>query len=214
MPEQQYRLWDNELPMHKEYGLVAGVDEAGRGPIAGPAIVAAVILNPDSPIADLNDSKKLSHKQRERLFEIITLEALSYSIVTISHQRIDEINILQAVLEGMHTAIQSLHIQPNLALIDGNKLPSSLNVKALACVKGDGYYASIAAASILAKVTRDRIMLEHDAKYPNYGFDQHKGYPTKKHIQALRDYGICPIHRLTYAPVRQLEIVFYTQKRY
>jgi ribonuclease HII len=206
MPKSNFQLWDNELPLREEYGLVAGVDEAGRGPIAGPVVIASVILNPELPISGLNDSKKLSHKQREMLFEIITKGALTYSIVTVSHQRIDEINILQAVMEGMEQAVNALNVTPAIALIDGNRIPKGLKVKALACIKGDGNYASIAAASILAKVTRDRIMTEHDVTYPAYGFSRHKGYPTKMHIQALQEHGVCPIHRLTYAPVRQLEL--------
>ncbi|MFO7660571.1 MAG: ribonuclease HII [Candidatus Cloacimonadaceae bacterium] len=199
-------LYQNEAALHKRCKLVAGVDEAGRGPIAGPVVVAAVILNSQDQIDGINDSKQLSAKKREQLFDIITEKAMAYSIIEISHQRIDEINILQAVLEGMRQAVESLSERPGLCLIDGNKLPCGLKVKARACIKGDATYASIAAASILAKVHRDRIMRAHDISYPVYGFSRHKGYPTVQHLQALREYGPCPIHRLSYAPLKQLEL--------
>jgi ribonuclease HII len=197
-------LYEHEFSLSDHYQLIAGVDEAGRGPIAGPVVIASVILNLLIPIEGINDSKQLSQRQREALYPLIIENAIAYSIVEVSHQRIDEINILQAVLEGMKQAVETLSIKPQLCLIDGNKLPSRLNIEARAIVKGDSIYASIAAASILAKVTRDRIMTEHSITYPVYGFAQHKGYPTEQHLKALQEHGACPIHRLTYAPVRQL----------
>lgn len=199
-------LYQNELKLAKKYTLIAGVDEAGRGPIAGPVVIAAVILNHKLHIDGINDSKKLSHKQREALFPLIIANAVAYSIIEVSHQRIDDINILQAVLEGMKLSVESLSKKPKLCLIDGDKLPVGLNMETKAVIKGDSLYASIAAASILAKVTRDRIMTGHDVTYPAYGFAQHKGYPTQQHLKALQVNGPCPIHRMTYAPVRQLEI--------
>ncbi len=206
MPNKSNLLYQNEFALHGHYNLIAGVDEAGRGPIAGPVVIAAVILNLDFPISGINDSKQISHLKREELFPLIISNALAFSIVEISHQRIDEINILQAVLEGMKKAVDTLSITPQLCLIDGNKLPVGMAVESRAIVKGDATYASIAAASILAKVTRDRIMTGYDMAYPLYGFARHKGYPTAQHLKALQEHGICPIHRLSYAPVRQLEI--------
>jgi len=199
-------LYKNELKLAKIYPLIAGVDEAGRGPIAGPVVIAAVILNHDFQLDGINDSKKLSHKQREALFPLIIANAVAYSVIEVSHQRIDEINILQAVLEGMKLAIEALTVKPKICLIDGNKLPNGLKMDNRAVIKGDSLYASIAAASILAKVTRDSIMTGHDITYPAYGFAQHKGYPTQQHLKALQINGPCPIHRMTYAPVSQLEI--------
>jgi ribonuclease HII len=199
-------LYNNEKNLIRHYKIIAGVDEAGRGPIAGPVVVAAVILDHRHPIPGINDSKQLSAFKREKLYAEIIKYALAFNIVEVSHQRIDDINILQAVLEGMKQSVSSLAIKPHLCLIDGNKVPVGIRTKTLACVKGDTIYASIAAASILAKVHRDRIMADHDALYPEYGFKQHKGYPTAKHLKALQEFGPCPIHRLTYAPVRQLDI--------
>ena len=199
-------LFENELLLSNDYQLIAGVDEAGRGPLAGPVVIAAVILNLNFTLPGINDSKQLSHKQLDILYPLIIEHAIAYSIIEVSHQRIDEINILQAVLEGMKQAVETLSVTPQLCLIDGNKLPKGLTMEARAIVKGDGIYASIAAASILAKVTRDRIMTAHDITYPEYGFAKHKGYPTAMHLKALQDNGPCPIHRMTYAPVRQLEI--------
>lgn len=199
-------LYENEFSLSGQYSLIAGVDEAGRGPIAGPVVIAAVILNHNYVIDGINDSKQLSLKQRNMLYPQIIENAIAYSIIEVSHQTIDEINILQAVLEGMKQAVESLSVTPQLCLIDGNKLPKGVNIESRAVIKGDSLFASIAAASILAKVTRDRIMTEHDVDYPQYGFAKHKGYPTALHLKALQEHGICPIHRLTYAPVRQLEI--------
>jgi len=199
-------LYDNELAMRSKYPVIAGVDEAGRGPIAGPVVVAAVILDPANPVAGVNDSKQLSEHKRELLFDVILSSALAYSIIEISPRVIDEINILQAVLSGMVKALDALSVSPDVCLIDGNRLPKKLKYHSLACVKGDANYASIAAASILAKVHRDRLMITQDMVYPQYGFAKHKGYPTALHLQALHTHGPCPIHRLSYGPVQQLEI--------
>lgn len=177
--------------------LVCGVDEAGRGPLAGPVCAAAVILPPGLEIPGLNDSKKLTDKKRRELYDVITAQAVSYGIAFASEQEIDEINILQATLLAMERAIQKLSPQPELALIDGNRTKDfGLPVRTI--VKGDSLSASIAAASILAKVTRDRLMEEYDAQYPQYGFAVHKGYGTKRHYETLREFGPSPIHRKTF----------------
>lgn len=177
--------------------LICGVDEAGRGPLAGPVCAAAVILPPGLEIPGLNDSKKLTDKKRRELYDIMIEQAVSYGIAFASEQEIDEINILQATFLAMERAIQKLSPQPELALIDGNRAKDfGLPVRTI--VKGDSLSASIAAASILAKVTRDRLMEEYDAQYPQYGFAVHKGYGTKRHYEALREYGPCGIHRQTF----------------
>lgn len=177
--------------------LVCGVDEAGRGPLAGPVCAAAVILPLGLEIPGLNDSKKLTDKKRRELYDIMIEQAVSYGIAFASEQEIDEINILQATFLAMERAMQKLSPQPELALIDGNRTKDfGLPVRTI--VKGDSLSASIAAASILAKVTRDRLMEEYDAQYPQYGFAVHKGYGTKRHYAALREYGPCPIHRQTF----------------
>ena len=177
--------------------LICGVDEAGRGPLAGPVCAAAVILPPGLEIPGLNDSKKLTDKKRRELYDVITAQAVSYGIAFASEQEIDEINILQATFLAMERAIQKLSPQPELALIDGNRAKDfGLPVRTI--VKGDSLSASIAAASILAKVTRDRLMEEYDAQYPQYGFAVHKGYGTKRHYEALREFGPSPIHRKTF----------------
>lgn len=181
--------------------LVAGVDEAGRGPLAGPVVAAAVILDPQRPIAGLDDSKKLNENQRESLFPLIREHALAWSVIEVSPAEIDRINILQATLLGMKQAIESLSLCPVLALVDGNRAPDvSCDVKTI--IQGDRLEPAISAASILAKVTRDRFMLEMHDKFPVYGFDRHKGYPTAKHMQLLREWGPCEIHRRSFAPVR------------
>jgi ribonuclease HII len=190
------------LPLRGDVsGLLAGVDEAGRGPWAGAVVAAAVILDPAHPIVGLNDSKKLSAAKREVLYAEICEKALCYSIAEASAQEIDQINILQATFLAMHRAVQGLVQQPNLVLVDGNRLPS-WPYAAEAIVGGDAKVAAIAAASILAKVTRDRACLELDARYPLYGFAQHKGYGTRQHQDALHQHGPCPAHRYSYAPVR------------
>ena len=181
--------------------LSAGCDEVGRGPLAGDVVAAAVILDPENPIAGLDDSKKLTEKKRELLFIEIQQKAKSWCIARASVAEIDKINILQASLLAMTRAVQGLHIQPEHVLVDGNKLPK-WNYTAEAVVKGDSRVAAISAASILAKVTRDREMVALDKIYPGYGFAGHKGYPTKVHMDALDKLGITPIHRTSYAPVR------------
>lgn len=181
--------------------LLAGCDEVGRGPLAGDVVAAAVILDPAKPIVGLDDSKKLTEKKREQLFEEIQAKAKSWCIARASVAEIDELNILQASLLAMSRAVQGLHIQPEHVLVDGNKLPK-WRYPAEAVVKGDSRVAAISAASILAKVTRDREMIVLDKKYPGYGFAGHKGYPTRVHMEALEKLGITPIHRTSYAPVK------------
>ena len=177
--------------------LVCGVDEAGRGPLAGPVCAAAVILPRDLVIPGLNDSKKLTDKKRRELFDVITEQAFAYGIAFSDEKEIDEINILQATFRAMERAVKNLSVQPDIVLVDGNRTPSmSIPVKTV--VKGDSLSASIAAASILAKVTRDRWMEEQDRVYPAYGFAVHKGYGTKRHYEALTENGPCPIHRMTF----------------
>jgi ribonuclease HII len=181
--------------------LAAGVDEAGRGPLAGPVVVAAVILDPRHPIDGLDDSKKLSAARREALFERIRQQALAWSVVQISPAQIDDLNILQATLFGMRQAVERLSPAPELALIDGNRAPR-MPCPVRTLVGGDGLEPAISAASILAKVTRDRIMVNLHRLYPCYGFDRHKGYPTRDHLQRLAQFGPCEVHRRSFAPVR------------
>ncbi|PKM08142.1 MAG: ribonuclease HII [Gammaproteobacteria bacterium HGW-Gammaproteobacteria-4] len=183
---------------------IAGVDEAGRGPLAGPVSVAAVILDPQRPIAGLDDSKKLSRQRREALYPQIIASALAWHIVFVAAAEIDRVNILNATLDGMRAALLGLQHRPTLALIDGNRLPGDLPCPARAIVGGDGSEAAIGAASILAKVARDRHMDTLDAHYPGYGFCRHHGYPTPDHLDALRRLGPCPEHRRSFAPVRAL----------
>ena len=184
-------------------GLTAGVDEAGRGPLAGPVVAAAVILDELRPIKGLNDSKKLSAKQRERLYDEIRAKALCCCVAQASVQEIEELNILQATLLAMKRAVEGLRLKPHKVLVDGNRLPV-LDVLAEAIVKGDATVPAISAASILAKVTRDRWCAELDAQYPQYGFAGHKGYGTAEHLAALQKHGACPEHRKTFAPVAQV----------
>jgi len=183
-------------------GLVAGVDEAGRGPLAGPVVAAAVVLDDLRPIRGLNDSKKLSAAQRERLFDAVMAQALCTSVAVASVAEIDQLNILQATLLAMRRAVQGLRLRPHLVLVDGNRLPV-LDIRAEAIVKGDAKVAAISAASILAKVTRDRWCHELDERYPQYGFAAHKGYGTAAHLAALRAHGPCPEHRRSFAPVAE-----------
>ena len=187
-------------------GLVCGVDEAGRGPLAGPVVAAAVILDPANPVEGLNDSKKLSEKRRELLAIEIRAKALAWSVAEATVEEIDAINILQASMLAMRRAVEGLVVKPVRALIDGNRCPA-LACKAEAIVGGDGKMESIAAASILAKTTRDAGMRELHVAYPHYGFDRHMGYPTAFHLQALRDYGASPVHRRSFAPVAQLVLL-------
>lgn len=181
--------------------LVAGVDEVGRGPLCGPVVTAAVILDPSKPILGLNDSKKLSEKKREQLFTEIKTKAVAWSIGRAEVAEIDQLNILQATLLAMQRAIELLSITPKLALIDGNRCPK-LTIPCSAVIKGDATIPAIAAASILAKVTRDKEMLELDKRYPGYGIAGHKGYPTAIHLAALQQLGPTPIHRHSFTPVR------------
>lgn len=191
-------MWEIEQEVFAQgYTLVCGVDEAGRGPLAGPVCAAAVILPKNVEIPGLNDSKKLSDKRRRELFPIIKEAAVAYAIAFADHKEIDEINILQATYLAMERAISQLPVKPDFALIDGNRAKDfGLPVKTV--VHGDSLSASIAAASILAKVTRDDYMLEMAQQYPGYGFEIHKGYGTKAHYAALTEHGPCPIHRMTF----------------
>ena len=184
-------------------GLVAGVDEAGRGPLAGPVFAAAVILDDLSPIQGLADSKKLSSIKRDQLYDIIKARALCFCVATASVNEIDQMNILQATLLAMQRAVKGLRLKPMKVLVDGNRLPV-LDVRAEAIVKGDSKVASISAASILAKVERDRWCVEIDSQYPLYGFAIHKGYGTSFHLNALKQHGPCVLHRRSFAPVAQL----------
>lgn len=183
--------------------LLAGVDEVGRGPLAGDVVAAAVILDPARPIEGLDDSKKLTEKKREALFPEIQDKALSFCIARASVAEIDELNILHASLLAMKRAVEGLHHQPEHVLVDGNRLPR-WTYSAEAVVKGDSRVMAIAAASILAKVVRDREMVELDAQYPGYGFAGHKGYPTKVHMEALEALGVTPVHRRSYGPVARI----------
>jgi len=185
-------------------GLVAGVDEAGRGPLVGPVVAAAVILDPRKPIAGLADSKTLSPRKRERLFHEILAKALCCSVAQASAEEIDQINILQATLLAMQRAVAGLRLPPKLVLVDGNRLPL-LPMQAQAIVKGDATVAEISAASIVAKVHRDQWCAEFDARYPEYGFARHKGYGTAEHLAALVAHGPCPEHRRSFAPVAKAQ---------
>ncbi|MDR1784756.1 MAG: ribonuclease HII [Endomicrobium sp.] len=186
---------------NKEVGLIAGVDESGRGSLAGPLTAAAVILPKSLMIPDLNDSKRLSETKRKILFELIKKKALFYAVEVVDSKTIDKVNILQATFLAMCCAVVKLRIKPDLCLIDGNYKVPGLLCDQEAIVGGDSKSASIAAASILAKVSRDEIMLEYSKLYPIYDFEKHKGYGTKRHIEILKKYGICPIHRITFSPL-------------
>lgn len=183
--------------------VVCGVDEAGRGPLAGPVFAAAVILDPSKPIAGLRDSKKLSASRRDQLALLIQRDALAWSIAQCTAAEIDELNILQATMLAMRRAIEGLSVVPTLALIDGNRCPVT-TVRTEAIIKGDDKVVEISAASILAKTARDTLLREMHTRYPQYGFDQHKGYPTALHLARLREYGVTPEHRRSFAPVREL----------
>jgi len=180
-----------------ELGIVCGIDEAGRGPLAGPVCAAAVILPPDWEPAGLNDSKKLSPAQRDALYDEITQKAIGWSVAYASEAEIDEVNILQATFLAMRRALAGLGKKPDFALVDGNRDPG-LGIPTRCEIKGDGRYGCIAAASVLAKVSRDWLMEEMDRVYPQYGFLRHKGYPTKAHYEALAQFGPCPIHRRSF----------------
>ena len=193
MPDLSYE----KLYHEKGYSLVCGVDEAGRGPLCGPVVAAAVILRDDDPIEGLNDSKKLSEKKREALYGEICARALAYSIASASPEEIDELNILGATMLAMQRAIKGLSPAADFALIDGNTV-RNMPVPAVGVIKGDAISSSISAASSLAKVTRDRLCLEHDRLYPGYGIAGHKGYPTAAHMEAVRRLGPSPIHRRSF----------------
>ncbi|MBB2483946.1 ribonuclease HII [Mitsuaria sp. WAJ17] len=195
-PHQLGLLWDTP-------GLTAGVDEAGRGPLAGPVVAAAVILDDEHPIAGLADSKVLSEKRREQLFDEIRAKALCCCIAEASVEEIDELNILQATMLAMRRAVEGLRLKPAKVLVDGNRLPT-LKIPAEAIVKGDAKVKAISAASILAKVHRDRLCRQWHASHPEYGFAGHKGYPTAEHLQALREHGLTPWHRRSFGPVKAL----------
>ena len=194
------------MPLWVPEGLVCGVDEAGRGPLAGPVVAAAVILDSSRPIDGLNDSKKLSAKRREVLAKEIRAKALAWAVAEASVDEIDRINILQASLLAMQRAVAGLAINPAKALVDGNQCPD-LSCPVEAIVGGDGKIAAIAAASILAKTIRDAGMLDLHATYPMYGFDRHMGYPTAVHLKALREHGVSPVHRRSFRPVAQLVLL-------
>ncbi|MES2944261.1 MAG: ribonuclease HII [Pseudomonadota bacterium] len=195
-PEQTALYWD--VP-----GLLAGVDEAGRGPLAGPVVAAAVILDDLQPIRGLADSKKLTALKREKLYDEIRAKALCCSIAMATVEEIDRLNILQATMLAMKRAVEGLRLKPHKTLVDGNRLPL-LNMLAEAIVKGDALVPAISAASILAKVYRDQWCCEFDLEYPQYGFAGHKGYGTAKHLAALREHGACPQHRRSFAPVAEV----------
>ena len=191
-------LYAYDDAVRAENGCFAGVDEAGRGPLCGPVCVAACILDPEKPVYGINDSKKLSEKKREALFEEIKAKALAYSIIFVGPEVIDRENILHATLGGMRRAVEELEIPPHLVLVDGNRCPEGLAMPAQPVVKGDAASASIGAASILAKVSRDRYMLELDRQYPQYQLAKHKGYPTKLHYELIEKYGIQPFYRRSF----------------
>lgn len=188
----------------KNYRLIAGVDEVGRGPLIGAVVTAAVILDPNNPIEGLADSKKLSEKKRLALAAEIKQKALAWALGRAEAEEIDKLNILQASLLAMTRAVEALRIRPQFVLLDGNKIPNDLDIPAQAVVKGDSLVAEISAASILAKVARDQEMEELDRQYPEYAFAQHKGYPTKLHLEKLTALGPLPQHRRSFAPVRKV----------
>lgn len=192
-----------EPELYLPEGRIAGVDEAGRGPLAGPVIAGAVILDPDKPIEGLRDSKRLSASRRDELFDQIRERALAWAVGRADVEEIDRINILQATMLAMSRAVEALQPYADHALIDGNRCPD-LSCTSRAIIKGDSKVPAISAASIMAKVTRDREMLDLDMRYPGYGLAQHKGYPSKAHIEALESLGVTPVHRRSYAPVRRI----------
>ena len=183
---------------NKGFEYICGIDEAGRGPLAGPVVVAGVIMPKDSMIEGVNDSKKVSEKKREKLYDVILDEAISYSVAIIGQDVIDEINILNATKQGVTTVVEELDVKPDLILVDALTHINTKGIPYDSIIKGDAKCYNIAAASIIAKVTRDRIMRQWDEIYPQYGFINHKGYGTAKHIEALKEYGPCPIHRRTF----------------
>ena len=196
-------LLDYERDLYKDnIKLIAGVDEVGRGPLSGPVVAAACILKENYYLEGLNDSKKLSEKKRDKLFDILINECVAYGIGIVEPKRIDEINILEASKEAMKIAISNLSIKPEHVLIDAVKL--DLDIPSTPIIKGDAKSASIAAASVIAKVTRDRMMYDLDKEYPEYGFASHKGYPTKKHIEAVKEHGVLDFYRFTFSPISEI----------
>ena len=201
--EKELERLTNLKSMEKElydkgFEYICGIDEAGRGPLAGPVVVAGVIMPKDSMIEGVNDSKKVSEKKREKLYDVILEEAISYSVAIVGQDVIDEINILNATKQGVTTVVEELDVKPNLILVDALTHINTKGIPYDSIIKGDAKCYNIAAASIIAKVTRDRIMREWDEIYPQYGFINHKGYGTAKHIEALKEYGPCSIHRRTF----------------
>ena len=191
------KKFEKEL-YNKGFNKICGIDEAGRGPLAGPVVVAGVIMPQDSMIEGVNDSKKVSEKKREKLYDLIIEEAISYSVAIIGQDVIDDINILNATKKGVEEVVKGLDVKPDLIIVDALTHINTQGIPYDSIIKGDAKCYNIAAASILAKVTRDRIMRQWDEIYPQYGFSSHKGYGTAKHIQAIKEYGPCPIHRRTF----------------
>lgn len=194
MPDYEFE----KAAVNSGFSCICGVDEAGRGPLAGPVCAAAVILPEGVVIEGLDDSKKLTEKKREKLYDIIKQTAVAYSVAYGTLEEIETVNILEATYLAMNRAIEGLTVKPDFALIDGNRVPRGIKIPCETVVKGDSRSMSIAAASVLAKVTRDRLMLEYDKKYPEYNFKKHKGYGTKEHTELIKQYGPCEIHRLSF----------------
>lgn len=194
MPDYEFE----KAAVNSGFSCICGVDEAGRGPLAGPVCAAAVILPEGAVIEGLDDSKKLTEKKRERLYDVIKTTAVAYSVAYGTLEEIETVNILEATYLAMNRAIEGLSVKPDFALIDGNRVPRGIKIPCETIVKGDSKSMSVAAASVLAKVTRDRLMLEYDEKYPEYNFKKHKGYGTKEHTELIRQYGPCEIHRLSF----------------
>ncbi len=194
MPDYEFE----KAAVNSGFSCICGVDEAGRGPLAGPVCAAAVILPEGAVIEGLDDSKKLTEKKREKLYDIIKETAVAYSVAYGTLEEIESVNILEATYLAMNRAIEGLNVKPDFALIDGNRVPRGIKIPCETIVKGDSKSMSVAAASVLAKVTRDRLMLEYDKKYPEYNFKKHKGYGTKEHTELIKQYGPCEIHRLSF----------------
>ena len=194
MPDYEFE----KAAVNSGFSCICGVDEAGRGPLAGPVCAAAVILPEGAAIEGLDDSKKLTEKKREKLYDIIKETAVAYSVAYGTLEEIETVNILEATYLAMNRAIEGLSVKPDFALIDGNRVPRGIKIPCETIVKGDSKSMSVAAASVLAKVTRDRLMLEYDKKYPEYNFKKHKGYGTKEHTELIKQYGPCEIHRLSF----------------
>ena len=194
---KELKRQEDEL-RNRGFNMICGIDEAGRGPLAGPVVVASVIMPADSMIEGVNDSKKISEKKREKLYDQILEEAISYGVVIIGQDEIDEINILNATKKGLTMSLKELTVKPDLIIVDALTHIDTMGIPYESIIKGDAKCYSISAASIIAKVTRDRIMREWDKVYPEYGFEKHKGYGTSAHIEAIKKYGLCPIHRKSF----------------